>query len=319
MELIKIEPLDPCLMEECTLTEEECDQLLQEINNIVSSSDDTSVNKVVREAISPETIATIATVGASGVLLIIAMIRKFIKNKYSMNVKRILDQSKEINDMYTKIEYLLKNDKMARFKHRNDTIKTELKYVILQDTLDGKMYNVTSDFLAYDSDVIMQNIRTIMNYIDSSHMTPEEEKNSLDAWVNSQINSLQNSFIQNHWYTTRCKPLMKTEVYNAVKIEKAIVHFKNNFGSIYQYIGSLNKLISTEMTYLQLVEKSYKSAISMYGTNSTRKESIDKLFKKILELATNSITFNSSILDMMVECVTYYANELERIYNILRQ
>lgn len=310
MELIKIEKLDPTLMEN-TLTEEECDKLLQEISNIVSS-DKPTINQAVREAVDPTAIVT----GIAAVAMVIAMMRKFIKNKYSLTAKKLLDQSKEVNDLYTKIDDLLKHDKMARFKHRNDVVSTEMKYIVLQDRRNGKMYNIVIDYLVYDPDAVMQTVNQMMDYLNQSK--PSDEDTLITSWADELIKSLDSSFDENHWYIVQCQPLLKSEVYKSVKLEKILMGYKTTFGNIYSWIGAINKTTSQQMTYLQFVEKAYKSAMSTHGTTKARKEALDKVFKHILELATKSITFNTDVMNVLTEEIKHYASELQRFYDMLK-
>ena len=313
MELIKIEKLDPALMEEVALTEEECDNLLQEITNIVESPDDVSINKAIREA----GIMPIIGTAAAGALVVIAMIRKYIKNKYGMAAKKLLDQSKEINDLYTKIEDLLKHDKMARFKHRNDKISTEQKFIVMQDRRNGKMYNAMIDYLGYNSEAVMNVIDNMMDFLNQAK--PKDEDTLITDWADNAITDLDKAFNEEHWYVEQCQPLLKTEVYKSVKLENAIMAYKKTFSGIYNWVALFNKTISTQMRYFQLLEKAYKSAMATHGSTKVRKNAIDKIFKHILELSTKSITFNTAVMDVLSEEIKYYAGELERIYGILRQ
>lgn len=311
MEVIKIDKLDPTLMES-TLTEEECDKLLQEITDIVNAPEGTTVNQSLREA-SPDLIIA----GVTGGLMLIAMIRKYIKNKYSLTAKKILDQSKELNDLYTKIEDLLKHDKMARFKHRNDKISTTLKYIVLQDRTNGKMYNIVIDYLVFNADAIINSLNQMMDYLNQAK--PQDEDVLIANWADSLVKDIDDLFTRDHWYIERCVPLLKSEVYNSVSLEKALMSFKATFGNIYNWIYAINKTTAEQMTYLQFVEKAYKSAMATHGNTKARKEAIDLVFKHTLEKATQSITFNTGMMDVLTEEIKYYAEELNRIYQMIKQ
>ena len=311
MEVIKIDKLDPTLMES-TLTEEECDKLLQEITDIVNAPEGTTVNQSLREA-SPDLIIA----GVTGGLMLIAMIRKYIKNKYSLTAKKILDQSKELNDLYTKIEDLLKHDKMARFKHRNDKISTTLKYIVLQDRTNGKMYNIVIDYLVFNADAIINSLNQMMDYLNQAK--PQDEDALIANWADSLVKDIDELFTRDHWYIERCVPLLKSEVYNSVPLEKALMSFKATFGNIYNWIYAINKTTAEQMTYLQFVEKAYKSAMATHGNTKARKEAIDRVFKHTLEKATKSITFNTGVMDVLTEEIKYYAEELNRIYQMIKQ
>ena len=311
MEVIKIDKLDPTLMES-TLTEEECDKLLQEITDIVNAPEGATMNQSLREA-SPDLIVA----GVTGGLMLIAMIRKYIKNKYSLAARKILDQSKELNDLYTKIEDLLKHDKMARFKHRNDKISTTLKYIVLQDRTNGKMYNIVIDYLVFNADAIINSLNQMMDYLNQAK--PQDEDALIANWADSLVKDIDDLFTRDHWYIERCVPLLKSEVYNSVSLEKALMSFKATFGNIYNWIYAINKTTAEQMTYLQFVEKAYKSAMATHGNTKARKEAIDRVFKHTLEKATQSITFNTGVMDVLTEEIKYYAEELNRIYQMIKQ
>lgn len=311
MEVIKIDKLDPTLMES-TLTEEECDKLLQEITDIVNAPEGTTVNQSLREA-SPDLIIA----GVTGGLMLIAMIRKYIKNKYSLTARKILDQSKELNDLYTKIEDLLKHDRMARFKHRNDKISTTLKYIVLQDRTNGKMYSIVIDYLVFNADAIINSLNQMMDYLNQAK--PQDEDALIANWADSLVKDIDELFTRDHWYIERCVPLLKSEVYNSVPLEKALMSFKATFGNIYNWIYAINKTTAEQMTYLQFVEKAYKSAMATHGNTKARKEAIDRVFKHTLEKATQSITFNTGVMDVLTEEIKYYAEELNRIYQMIKQ
>lgn len=311
MEVIKIDKLDPTLMES-TLTEEECDKLLQEITDIVNAPEGITVNQSLREA-SPDLIIA----GVTGGLMLIAMIRKYIKNKYSLTAKKILDQSKELNDLYTKIEDLLKHDKIARFKHRNDKISTTLKYIVLQDRTNGKMYNIVIDYLVFNADTIINSLNQMMDYLNQAK--PQDEDALIANWADSLVKDIDELFTEDHWYIERCVPLLKSEVYNSVPLEKALMSFKATFGNIYNWIYAINKTTAEQMTYLQFVEKAYKSAMATHGNTKARKEAIDRVFKHTIEKATQSIIFNTGVMDVLTEEIKYYSEELNRIYQMIKQ
>ena len=95
--------------------------------------------------------------------------------------------------------------------------------------------------------------------------------------------------------------------------------FKATFGNIYNWIYAINKTTAEQMTYLQFVEKAYKSAMATHGNTKARKEAIDRVFKHTLEKATQSITFNTGVMDVLTEEIKYYAEELNRIYQMIKQ
>lgn len=316
MEAIKIVPLDSSLLEDTdTINESEVSYQFQEVQKIVNTPDDVSIRAAVRESTADIVLAGgTAAVGAG--LALFGIIRAYIKKKYSIQAKKILDQSKDLNDAYTKVEYLLKNDKMARFKHRNDLITATVKYVVLCNKKDGKYYNVAIDQLCYNTDYIVQAVRDMMENLD--RIKDENESTLISEWADKLIGDLKQSFDNNHWWIECCEPLIKSEVHNSIKLEKALMYYKNTFSNLYNYIYAINKMATTQMTYLQFLEKGYKTCMSTYGTTKDRKDAIDRIFKYLISNATMSITFNTKCMDAYTEEIKWYADELKRIYDILR-
>lgn len=315
MEVIKITDLDASILEGTdAIDEATIDAQYQEAQKILSSSNECTINQSVRESG-----AEFLAVGALSGLAIIALIRNYLKKKYSIKARKILDQSKELNDIYTKVEDLLKNNKIARFKHRNDRITANVRTVILQNSVDGKYYNVAIDQLIYDPDWFNNTVKAMMEYMDSHPATNDAaEKEALDRWADSVIESVSKGFKERHWYTETCTPIIKNEVYNGMKLESAIKLYKDVFSNLYQCIYAINTFVSNQMTCLQFFEKSYKSCMTAYGTTKARKEAIDKVFKYALNNSTTSINFNTKCMDMYTEEIRYYVEELEKIYDMLR-
>ena len=301
------EPIKEYIVDQ-PLTEAQCDHLLQ-IAMEAAKSDDPK--KYIQEA------GEALMLGGMAVTVIIAWLMKFLKNKYTININKLSSQSKELNDIYTKVNDLLKHDKMARFKHRNDKISTTLKYIVLQDRTNGKMYNIVIDYLVFNADAIIDSLNQMMDYLNQAK--PQDEDELITSWADSLVNDIDDLFTRDHWYIERCVPLLKSEVYNNVSLEKALMSFKATFGNIYNWIYAINKTTAEQMTYLQFVEKAYKSAMATHGNTKARKEAIDRVFKHTLEKATQSITFNTGVMDVLTEEIKYYAEELNRIYQMIKQ
>ena len=301
------EPIKEYIVDQ-PLTEAQCDHLLQ-IAMEAAKSDDPK--KYIQEA------GEALMIGGMAVTVIIAWLMKFLKNKYTININKLSSQSKELNDIYTKVNDLLKHDKMARFKHRNDKISTTLKYIVLQDRTNGKMYNIVIDYLVFNADAIINSLNQMMDYLNQAK--PQDEDVLIANWADSLVKDIDELFTRDHWYIERCVPLLKSYVYNSVPLEKTLMSFKATFGNIYNWIYAINKTTSQQMTYLQFVEKAYKSAMATHGNTKARKEAIDRVFKHTLEKATQSITFNTGVMDVLTEEIKYYAEELNRIYQMIKQ
>lgn len=315
MELIKIEaPLADIMKEDAELlSEAQSDALLETVNSIVSSDDSQSLNSVVRES---DIGIELAAYGGMAVLALITILVKWIRSKYRLSAQKLIDQSKELNDIYVKVDDLLKHDKMARFRHRNDKLDIQIKYPVMRDLKDPrKIYNLMVDYLAYDSEYFINEIDDIMKYV----ITQSSNKaTDLENMKNTLMEKIDTSFKQNHGFVETCEPMMKVEEYKGVKLETAVEKYKTCIGNFYNSIYALNKYVDAELKYMQVMELAYKKMLGKYGNDKEAKKMVDEVFKKLLKNTSMSMDFNSKVITLCTEVVKFYAAEMEKVYNIIK-
>lgn len=309
MELIKIDQAINEYMDD-SISDENINEYFSKIKESIyakNSKEIVSVNEDMSELIGA---------GIGAVAVIIIAITKWLKNKYRITIKKLVDQSKELNDIYTKVEDMLKHDKMARFKHRNDSVDVVIKYIVLHDTRDPrKYYNLTLDMLAYDPEYFINEIDSIMKYVNEQS---KDKENDLVKMRDSVLSMIDESFEKNHWFVRDLAPMMKIENYRGLKLEKILVKIKDQIGIIYNNIYTTNKTVSYQLKYMQIMQQAYNRCISMYGKDKASKEMVDSIFKKLLDNMTTSMEFNSKIMALMTEEIKHYVEELEKIYTIIR-
>lgn len=291
------------------LTEAQCDHLLQ-IAMEAAQSDDPQ--KYIQEA------GEALMLGGMAVTVIIAWLMKFLKNKYTINVNKLSSQSKELNDIYTKVNDLLKHDKMARFKHRNDKVNATMKRVLLKDkNKPNTYYKLIVDELAWDSEYVVNFIDNAMSTI----INTKDEKakqglfDSAYADICSQIDS---TFTKNHGYITYTEPALQCADYKNQRLENVLMVYKDNIGVVYDNIDYMNQTVATQMQYLQLTQQAYNRMIGKYGKDKLGKKMVEDVFKKMLVYAGMSIDFNNAITDAMLEEIRYYTTALNDLYNFIK-
>ena len=291
------------------LTEAQCDHLLQ-IAMEAAQSDDPQ--KYIQEA------GEALMLGGMAVTVIIAWLMKFLKNKYTINVNKLSSQSKELNDIYTKVNDLLKHDKMARFKHRNDKVNATMKRVLLKDkNKPNTYYKLIVDELAWDSEYVVNFIDNAMSTI----INAKDEKakqglfDSAYADICSQIDSI---FTKNHGYITYTEPALQCTDYKNQRLEDVLMVYKDNIGVVYDNIDYMNQTVATQMQYLQLTQQAYNRMIGKYGKDKLGKKMVEDVFKKMLVYAGMSIDFNNAITDAMLEEIRYYTTALNDLYNFIK-
>lgn len=302
------EPIKEYIVDQ-PLTEAQCDHLLQ-IAIEAAKSDDPK--KYIQEA------GEALMLGGMAVTVIIAWLMKFLKNKYTININKLSSQSKELNDIYTKVNDLLKHDKMARFKHRNDKVDATMKIILLRDKNNpNTYYKLTVDELIWNSEYVV-------NFIDNTMATvinTNDEKtrqNIFDSAYTDIISQIDSTFTKNHGYITYTEPFIQNTDYKNQRLEDVLMIYKDNIGVVYYNIAYMNKTVSSQMKYLQFAQQAYNRMIGKYGKDKLGKKMVEDVFKKILTYAGMSIDFNDAITDSMLEVIRYYTNALNELYNFIK-
>lgn len=238
----------------------------------------------------------------------------FVKNRYGLNARKLADQTKELNDLYTKIDDMLKHDKMARFKHRNDRMSITTKDVYLRnDQEPNKLYKLCYDFMAFNSEYFIGQIDKAMDYIHQNGDKKEDAQKMHDD-IMSDIEAVY----AKHKFVLNCKPSIECKNYQNQKLENCILYYKDSFSYSYYGTAQINSVVQGEMQYLQLCQQAYNKMIARYGKDKNGKYIVDDTFKKLLYYATMSIDYNNSIIESLTEVIRYYVVELEKIYDFIR-
>lgn len=239
----------------------------------------------------------------------------FVKNRYGLNARKLADQTKELNDLYTKIDDMLKHDKMARFKHRNDRINVTTKDVYLIDVQDTskQLYRLTYDFMAFNSEYFIEKIDKAVDYIHQNGDKKEDAQKMRDD-IMTDIEAVY----AKHKFISHFKPTIICKDYRNQKLEDCLNYYKDSFSNYYYGTAQINAAVQGEMQYLQLCQQAYNKMSARYGRDKNGKYIVDEVFKKLLYYATMSIDYNNSIIDTLTEAIRYYVTELEKIYDIIR-
>lgn len=302
------ELINEALIDE-SITLEELNKLDIDIHEALNS--DIKINKYALKEDS-DTIASLATLGIVSISVIIASIIKWIKGKYTLRYKKIVSQSKEVNDMYQKVIDIIKHDKLARFKHRNDRIDCTVKHLAMVDKETNKKYQLYIDQLAYDSSQIEKMIDQAVQ------LSKENPDITLEKSILVLIDEINKSFEENHGYVKTCIPVATIETVRNVRLEDAIKYFKDIFETQYGNIYAINDIMSNQLTFMQVLQTSYNNVSKRYGDNKENKKIIDSLYKLLLKNSQLSMDYNNNVLTCISALYENAYNELKRIYDILR-
>ena len=303
------------------LSEAELKEEYRKIKAVVESEDwKTAVKENFKEdydkVLLKEDFGLVAT-GIFVIGIVIAKIIQWIKSKYSLTVKKLLSQSKELNDIYNKVNILLANDKMARFKHRNDRINAEVHSIVMIDKKTGTAYKLYIDNLVFNADACINSLNEIIRY-SSTKATPEEKAETINNMVDAFIADLDAYMAKNHGYIFTCDPFMKVTKYTNQRLEDVLMAYKEWIEYIYSAINIINNNITAQLQYFQLLETAYKKMSNDYKNDKIAKEAVDKFFKYLIKNATVSMDFNSRSMVIFNDMIKYYSDELHKIYDIIR-
>ena len=242
------------------------------------------------------------------------LLKKLFDSKYKLKTKIIASQTKEINDIYTKINDLLKNDRDARRKHAYDTINYTSHTVLLKkkNSKDDRVYNLIVNAIGYNTEYFIESINDVLE-------TYAEDKEQAKEKLKAYITSVENYFNQYYSYTKFYVPIHdKYEVKN-IYLDKAIERSKQNAETHYENIYVLNNMASTTTIYLQDMELAYKTVSQRYSSlGKDAKKLIDELFNVPLQHFKIVMDYINAVTDASIECFSGTYEELEKIYEILR-
>ena len=308
MEAIKIITPNKEMMDN-SLTEAQQDELLTSIKEALEKDN-------IRTSVMLED-KELAKIGDNTVPGIIKGLINYIKNSYSSLVRKIYDQAKDINDLYTKVEAIISTDKMARFKHRNDIIPScDIKSVyMVEKNNSSKVYYLQADILAYDPEYFINQINDAMAYVDAQSKDKSKDLEKIKDDLNDRINK---SFMANHGYVVTCNPILKTTTYKNQKLGRIFKSYERSFGNFYRTIYIYDKYTQITLQYMQYLQQAYNKMLTQYGKDKIGKKFVDDIFKNLLKNITASVDFNQNTMKLCAEVFKYYAEALQKIYDIYR-
>lgn len=311
MQLIKIPELGlvrECMIDEADIYKEDYDTTYAMIKEALNCDSLKEYDMVLREG----------NIVGDSIGFVLSYLIKVLKKDYTLTAKKLIAHSKECNDIYDKIQYLLKHDKFARFRHRNDKIDTEIKKVVLIDKKDpNKVYKMRYDLLLYNPDFFINEIDTLISVADFNANTIGR-KASLENSANSLLNDINNGFMNGHGFIITHAPIIKVTTYKNQKLEDCLQVHKNCLSDRYNIVYIFNQCIQDELQYIQMLQITYNKMLNRYGKDKDNKKFIDTIFKEILKNTSLSMDYNNDSMDLFSETLKHAASELQRFYDIIK-
>lgn len=276
------------------------------------------VNKLgesIDYALSHHDTSALSEAGIYDIPAIIGAMLGYLTGKYTLQYKIILSQAKEINDMYSKIEALLKSNKVIRFQHRKDLITTTFSDVFLMKKGSNKKYYMTISQLAFDP-------AGITNTVDLTIQQMRQDP-SPKTYAANAVNDFKSRYdeVINYYYPelTGYYPVLINTTYNKALLEKVIDIQKRNFSASYINMYTYNRVLSTQAVYLSALQQAYATLQSRYKTDKNAMIVVDGIVEYCLNLDNLSIKFNTDCMNQVQKSYKTNYDELVKIYDYLKQ
>lgn len=276
----------------------------------------------INYAIEHQDSSAFSEAGMYDIPAMIGALLGYLTGKYSLEYKMILSQAKEINDMYTKIEALLKSNKVIRFKHRKDPIDAAFSNVVLESPDSNKTYKLVLSWFAFDPGPITDTIddqvakmEALPNDKDNDKDKEKYAKNAVNDFANDYKRLINRSFPE----ITGYKPTIVTKVYNKVQLEKVISYQKTAFSIDYQGIYTYNRTLSLQAQYLMAMEQAYQTLKARYKSNKNAMIIVEGIMSFVLEWDNVAIKYNTECMNAVTKCYSLDYKELVKIYDYLKQ
>ena len=272
----------------------------------------------INRAIENKDSSAFSEAGVYDIPAIIGAMLGYLTGKYSLEYKMILSQAKEINDMYTKIEALLKSNKVIRFKHRKDPINASFSNVVLESPDSNKTYKLALSWFAFNPGPITDTIDDQVAKMETLPNDKDKEKYAKNA-VNDFENDYKRLINQSFPEITGYKPTIVTKVYNKVQLEKVISYQKTAFSVDYQGIYTYNRTLSLQAQYLMAMEQAYQTLKARYKNNKNAMIIVNGIMSFVLEWDNIAIKYNTECMNAVTKCYSLDYKELIKIYDYLKQ
>lgn len=299
-----------------TMSVEESDQLFGKTAFGFNNLDEVNTYKEqIDYALEHQDSSAFSEAGIFDIPAMIGAMLGYLTGKYTLEYKMILGQAKELNDLYVKIEALIKTNKTIRFKHRNDKISCSFSDALLAGK-NSKTYYLTLSQLGFDTETLGQKIDTAITQCESMDGNKMDNAKELASVIVKGYDELIKRYNPElDGYT----PIIRVTKYNNAPLEKVIKIQKAKFGADYSNIYTFNKVLSIQAIILKSLQQQYEVYKNRYKTNKPAMYIVDTVYAAILGWQNQSMTFNSKCMDVCTKAYKADYEELVKIYDYLKQ
>lgn len=231
------------------------------------------------------------------------------KNRTAYSKRKILSDT--VNDMYSKIDTLLRNDIKNRKIHAKDIV--EGSYMFLQIYWKKKKKEFNFQYMELYLDM-----ESIANRIDHAMNSIQDLKNDDYRPLESVKAEIFQMFDENYWYILDTELIVKSSGVLKGELETHIITTKNQADSVYATLVNIANINSMENKYVLLLKKQYDELEYSYGKDPKAMKIIDEIFNRCITHTEAAMQYNYNSSVHLTQFMQHYVNQMTKFYEIVR-
>lgn len=233
-----------------------------------------------------------------------------ISEKNKTRYPRMKSLSDTVNDLYSKIDTMLRNDIGGRKAHASDVVKGQYKYMQIYWPKKKKVFNFTYAKTFIDMEHVGNMIKREMSSMDPK----KKDYRSLEAYKSYIYDDLHKKY----WFVLETELIPKSSGDIKGYLEDHILTTKKNADSVYVTLYNITNINGIENKYVLLFKKQYDELEYVYGKDEKAMKIIDDIFAQCIKYTEASIKFNFESSLHLTSFMEHYVKQMEGFYQIIR-
>lgn len=277
----------------------------------------TSINKRLQLFAAKDDITSVDGIGASDNMQLKLSVRDRInnlmhasaKNKTAYSKRKILSDT--VNDMYAKIDTLLRNDIKNRKMHARDIVEGSYMFLQIYWKKKKKVFNFQYMELYLNMEEIATMIKRAMRSI-------QDLKNDDYRPIDSVKEDVYRLLDEKYWYILDTELMVKSSGVLKGELETHIMTTKAKADSVYATLVNIANINSLENKYVLLLKKQYDELEYEYGKDPKAMKIIDEIFNKCITHTEAAMKYNYDSSMHLTQFMQHYVDQMTKFYEIVR-
>lgn len=237
------------------------------------------------------------------------LMRASAENRTAYSKRKILSDT--VNDMYSKIDTLLRNDIKNRKMHAKDIVEGSYMFLQIYWKEKKKEYNFQYMELYLNMEVIASRIKKTMSSI-------QELKNDDYRPLDAVKEEIYRFFDEKYWYILNTELIVKSSGALKGELETHISTTKKQADSVYATLVNIAYINGTENKYVLLLKKQYDELAYVYGKDPKAMAIIDDIFNKCITYTEAAMQYNYNSSVYLTQFMQHYVDQMTKFYEIVR-